>query len=111
MPWRVVVLMSRERMPQAVVDAVMDRSEGYCEAMIPNTCVGQVHHLHHRKLRSQGGQHTTDCLIGVCSRCHDAVHRHTGWAYEVGLLVHGWDEPRFPPDYYRGVHTPRKEET
>lgn len=94
--------MSRKRMPAHVVREVHARSEGVCEAMIPGVCGWRGEHLHHRKLRSQGGEHTTENTLDICARCHDYVHRHTGWSYEQGLLVKGAAEVTWPPVYYRG---------
>ena len=104
--------MSRERMPQAVVDAVYERSEGFCECGYPGVCIGQAQHLHHRQMRSQGGGHTVENVGAVCARCHhDAIHKHTAWSYDAGWLIHGWDDVTWPPRFYRGVMTPREEET
>lgn len=98
----------RKAMPPAVANAVLDRAEGACEAMIPGACAWQAQHLHHRKMRSQGGGHTEDNLIAVCSACHTYVHANPAWSYERGLLIRGRDEVTWPPKYYRGVY--RKEE-
>jgi len=97
-------------MPPAVAEAVLDRADGWCEAMIPTVCTGAPEHLHHRQLRSQGGEHTADNLVGICSSCHDWIHAHPKWAYRAELMVHGWEEPRFPPAFYRGCMTTREEE-
>jgi len=32
-------------------------------------------HLHHIKSRGAGGDDSRETLIGVCYRCHDAIHR------------------------------------
>lgn len=93
--------MSKQRMPAHVVREVHARAGDICEAMIPGVCGWRGEHLHHRKLRSQGGEHTTENILFVCARCHDHIHRHTGWAYEQGLLVKGAADVE-PPVYYRG---------
>lgn len=98
----------RKAMPPDVAEAVLARADGACEAMIPGVCVGQVQHLHHRKMRSQGGGHTQENLIALCHRCHSHVHHNPAWSYERGLLIHSWGEATWPLKYYRGVH--RKEE-
>lgn len=102
--------MTKERVPRAVAETVIERAEGWCEAMIPGVCMGEAQHLHHRQMRSQGGGHTAENLGAVCHRCHDAVHRHTAWAYDAGWLIHGWDTPTWPPVFYRGRRN-REEET
>lgn len=85
-----------------VAREVHDRAEGMCEAMIPPACQFTPDHLHHRQMRSQGGGDTVNNLLVVCHVCHAWIHGHTGRAYEWGLLVKSWDEPVFPPRFYRG---------
>ncbi len=101
-------IMALKRMPFDVAEAVLARSEGACEAMIPGVCVGRAQHLHHRKMRSQGGDHTEANLIAICHRCHHHIHMNPAWSYERGLLIHGWGEVTWPPKHYRG--TERKED-
>ncbi len=98
----------RKAMPPEVAEAVLARSAGTCEAMIPGVCVGRAHHLHHRKMRSQGGEHTEENLVALCHQCHSYAHHNPAWSYERGLLIRGRDEVTWPPRYYRGVY--RKEE-
>lgn len=50
-------------------------------------------------------------LGAICAADHRFIHEHPAWAYEHGWLVHGWEEPRFPPAFYRGRMTQREEET
>lgn len=97
--------MAASRIPATVVREVHARSEGICEAMIAHTCGWHAQHLHHRKLRSQGGEHTVVNLLAVCARCHEYLHRNTGEAYVQGLLVRGWGTPTWPPKFYRGRRT------
>lgn len=94
-------------MPEAVARAVIERSEDIsgwpsCEFMIPGVCNYMGEQLHHRLLRSQGGQHTVTCLVYICSDCHDAVHGLGKESYENGWLVHGWDDPEDEPVLRRG---------
>ena len=97
--------MAASRIPAAVVREVHARSEGICEAMIAHTCGWRAEHLHHRKMRSQGGGHTTEALLNVCAACHTHIHMNTAESYERGLLVRGWDTPTWPPIFYRGRRT------
>ena len=95
-------------MPEAVARAVIERSEDIsgwpsCEFMIPGVCNYMGEQLHHRQLRSQGGQHTVTCLVYICSDCHDAAHGRGAESYENGWLVHGWDDPAKTPFLRRGV--------
>lgn len=57
--------------PKPIRDVVLARANGRCEA-----CGGPslFPHLHHRKLRSHGGQHTPENLIACDWRCHHAIH-------------------------------------
>lgn len=84
------------RMPPHVAHAVIDRAGGTCEAMCSPECRWTGTEIHHRKLRSQGGAHTLSNCIFVCHICHGWIHAHTGDAYDMELLVHGWDEPAYP---------------
>lgn len=102
--------MTVKRMPHDVAMAVIDRAGGVCECMHPGSCTGAAEHLHHRQMRSQGGEHTVENLGAICAADHRFIHEHPAWAYEHGWLVHGWEEPRFPPAFYRGRMTQREEE-
>ena len=95
--------MDLKRMPFDVAEAVHARSEGACEAMIRGVCIGQGQHLHHRKMRSQGGGHTEENLVVLCHQCHSYIHQNPAWSYERGLLIHGWHDVTWPPKYYRGI--------
>lgn len=50
-------------------------------------------HIHHRKLRSQGGDHSPANLLLLCDDHHRAVHASPGLAYELGFLVRSSDDP------------------
>lgn len=102
--------MSKQRMPAAVAEAVLERADGACEVMARGVCTGGAHHLHHRKMRSQGGPHTVENLVAACSTCHRFLHDNPTFGYESGLLIHSWNPVSWPPAYYRGVYTPREEE-
>jgi hypothetical protein len=76
------------------------RSAGFCEAAIPDVCLGTAQSAHHRRKRSQGGQWTSDNLIHVCGSgttgCHGWIEAHPHLALERGLtLAHG--EPMARP--------------
>lgn len=103
--------MTKQRMPQHVADTVIDRADGACEAMIRGVCTGGAEHLHHRMMRSQGGRHTVENLVGVCSTCHRYLHANPAFGYKSRLLIHSWQPVEWPPRYYRGIYTPPEEET
>jgi hypothetical protein len=76
--------------PPKVREAVTERSRGYCEAATP-ACKGTGQHLHHRKLRSQGGSNAEDNLLHVCFRCHSYIHDHPAESYDAGWLFRSWE--------------------
>lgn len=80
----------RDSIPADVRQAVYTRSEGYCEA-----CgLWGANHVHHRKLRSQGGRHELANLLHVHGTCHERIHANRdGQSYLVGLLVRSTDDP------------------
>lgn len=67
-----------------------------CEARLPG-CEGMAVHTHHRKMRSQGGKDTPANLLRVCLSCHARIHHYPAKSYELGLLVHSWDDPEKVP--------------
>lgn len=72
---------------------VKERSGGVCEA-----CgMDRGEHVHHRKLRSQGGDNQQTNLIYVSAACHDRIHMNPKDSYELGLLVHSYDDPALIP--------------
>jgi len=77
----------RSRIPTDAVDAVLRRSGGRCEARATPGCSGRWEHLHHRRLRSQGGGHDAANLLAVCHFCHRWIHDHPAESYARGWLV------------------------
>lgn len=62
------------------------RSRGLCEGCgLPRGELGEVHH---RKLRSRGGDHALVNLLALHPDCHAFAHQHPAWA-----TVHGWVVP------------------
>lgn len=103
--------MSKQRMPAAVAEAVLERADGACEGMVRGVCVGTGGHLHHRMMRSQGGRHTVENLVLLCHACHKYVHDNPAFGYKSDLLIHSWQPVEWPPRYYRGIYTPPEEES
>lgn len=66
---------------------VLQRSNGACEARVPNVCDGPAAHAHHKKRRSQGGSDDPGNLIGVCFACHEWIHRNTAKSIAAGWLI------------------------
>lgn len=93
--------MSKKRMPQDVVEKVLARSGGNCEAMIPfSGCNLQGEHLHHRKI--SGREHTVENLLHLCEPCHRHVHANPAESYGLGFLVKMSYEPDEVPVARRG---------
>lgn len=76
---------------------VRERSGGRCESGMAPGCTGRGTHGHHRKLRKQGGQNDLATLLHVCMPCHMVIHHRPADSYELGHLVHSWDEPADVP--------------
>lgn len=68
------------------------RAHGCCEAGLAG-CTGAIEQFHHRLMKSQGGKGTLSNALGVCHRCHAAIHANPKWAYLHGLLVRSHHEP------------------
>lgn len=83
-------------MDQAVADAVVDRADEHCESC---GWPGSLLALHHRKPKRMGGRQdyeldTVENLIAVHPMCHITIHQNRdGLSYELGHLVHEWDDP------------------
>jgi hypothetical protein len=68
------------------------RSAGRCEIEGPG-CTGLGEHVHHRKMRSQGGDNSLACLVHACNHCHKRIHEHPEESYANGWLLHFWQDP------------------
>lgn len=85
--------------PASVRRAVRERSGGICEACGTD----RAEHVHHRKLRSQGGRHEPANLLHVSHACHAEIHATPKRAYGLGLLVRRADDPASVPVRMFGV--------
>jgi hypothetical protein len=89
-----------KRMPQAVRDAVAERSGGTCESCGE----APAHDIHHRKYLSRGGTHDVSNLLHLCglgntSGCHGKAHNG---GEETGLSVPSWARHETWPVMRRG---------
>lgn len=66
------------------------RSGGRCEGRVLDVCIGKAQHVHHRKLRGQGGQNDEATLIDLCEPCHRWAHANPVAARERRLIVPSW---------------------
>ena len=53
-------------------------------------------HRHHRQLRRHGNDNPENIML-VTLEQHDWIHSHVGLAYELGWLVHSWQDPADVP--------------
>lgn len=74
---------------------VYSRSQGYCEKCgngLPESWA-----LHHRKLKSRGGQDAVSNFIALHHACHnlgtDSVHANPAMAEQMGYMVPSWKKP------------------
>ena len=94
---------TKNRMPPEIVGVVQERSQHFCEAMIPEAgCSGQAEQHHHRQMRSQGGQHLVVNIIHICHLCHLWIHMHPAISYTAGWLVKSHGNPATAPVKRRG---------
>lgn len=91
----------RERMPDAVFTAVMERARWHCEARTP-ACQNHPVQWHHRRMRSQLGRHEVVNGLAVCPACHGWIHAHPADSYASGWLVRSTEEPGETPVRWRG---------
>lgn len=76
------------KIPQSVRRQVRTRSGGRCEVVMPSgRCEFDADHMHHRRMRSQGGQDTERNLLDVCHEHHQMIHDQPAWAMEHGYLL------------------------
>lgn len=94
--------MAKSKFPPRLAEVITARSGEACEATVSPGCVGHGQHLHHRKLRSQGGEHTAENCVSVCHVCHTWIHANTGKSYEHGWLVRQWADPAYQPVRIQG---------
>jgi hypothetical protein len=80
---------------QKVVNLVIERAAGYCEYC--DCPAEESMALHHRKLKSRGGQDTVVNLVWVHHGCHnmktDSIHFQPKVAEKLGYMVHSWADP------------------
>lgn len=53
--------------------------------------------LHHRRLRSQGGQDTAENLAAIHPACHVRAHQYPAQSREWGWIVPSWADPAEVP--------------
>lgn len=93
--------MTPKPIPKRVIEKVLARSGGNCEAMLPFVnCTMRGEHKHHRKI--SGREHLVENIIDSCHLCHEWIHQHPKQSYELGLLVKMSYDPGDVPIARRG---------
>lgn len=64
------------------------RARGRCEGCGKH--LGNEGVVHHRRLRSQGGDHQYGNLLLLCPEDHRYAHANPKWAMAHGWIVSGW---------------------
>ena len=93
---------SKNRMPPELREAVYERAQYFCEVMEKSVCTGRAGHVHHRRMRSQGGGHTMSNCVATCPDCHTYIHYHPAISYTNGWLVKSTRDPEREPFLRRG---------
>jgi HNH endonuclease len=73
------------------------RSYGRCEFCGDQLRGSDSVAVHHRKLRSQGGNHELVNLALVHTSEHEWAHAHPAVSYELGWMVRGSSDPAEVP--------------
>lgn len=81
-------------------EIVWARCGGYCEKC-GNPLEADNWALHHRKLKSRGGEDSPANCVALHHWCHnlgtDSVHSRVTEATRRGLIVNSWDNPDITP--------------
>lgn len=54
-------------------------------------------HVHHRRLRSQGGPSTYSNQVTLCQECHGKMHASPKLAHQLGFILRHGEEPGLRP--------------
>lgn len=66
-------------------------------------CLRPAADVHHRRVKGMGGTSDAEIsfglanLISACRECHEHIHAHPAESYELGWLVHSWEDPEDIP--------------
>lgn len=88
--------MSKKRKAQIplrkkVIEEVMDRDRGLCQAALPGLCRVQASDVHEILTRARGGSILDpDNCIALCRPCHSWITDHPGWSRDHGFMISSW---------------------
>lgn len=92
--------------PRAVRQRVLERDEYLCRRCWVSI-YGRTYSIHHRRLRSRGGDNTLANLVTLCGNgtqgCHGWIHANPRMASRLGWIVSTWANPANVPIRYRGL--------
>ena len=93
-----------------VVQTVMVRSYGKCEALIEGVCTHNATQVHHRRPRGSGGTRRPETnwaanLVHLCLACHERIESRRAWATTNGFLVSQFAWPADVPVWWRCART------
>lgn len=77
---------------------ILSRDEGKCRK-----CSRPATDVHHRQVKGMGGtsdprrEYGAANLVSLCRACHNYIHAHPAESYEMGWLVHSWQDPEDIP--------------
>nr|WP_304503761.1 HNH endonuclease signature motif containing protein [Corynebacterium lemuris] len=92
-----------KKIPKESYNEVFRRAGQQCEVMADPLCTTRAEEWHHRKLRSQGGEHTVENGLAVCAACHRHIHMNPADSYTAGWLVKSTHDPVDVPVTRRGL--------
>lgn len=76
---------------RSVVEEIMDRDGGVCQAALPGMCVGVASDVHEILTRARGGSILDlDNCLALCRPCHSWITDHPGWSKSHGFIVSSW---------------------
>lgn len=82
-------------------DLVKDRERRCCARCGVYIYDGMMASVHHRKLKSRGGESTVENLVLLCGSgttgCHGWCHANVEVAQHEGWIVHSWENPAEVP--------------
>ena len=91
-----IAKMSKKRKAQIpqrkkVIEFVMDRDGGWCQAALPGICRVQATDVHEILTRARGGSILDpDNCLSLCRPCHSWITDHPGWSRDHGFTISSW---------------------
>lgn len=91
--------LRKKTINKKIAEKVIERAGGYCEVCSRPAQSSMA--LHHRKLKSRGGQDSVSNLIWIHHSCHNmathSIHANPELSEQKGWMVPSWKEPHDTP--------------